>query len=274
MINLNSLARVLLLLCLPSASLAQGADETLAFARLLHAEGEYYRAITEYKRVLYLAPDESTMIRETAILGIGGALFSGSEYGRSAEWVHAHLTNLRAGEKRMEGFRLMCRGFLADNAGSRLLTVIHELGDSIPETRIYEGLAHANIGHWREAATVFQSLNENESLGPMACRFATFAQEGERAAWKSPRAACVLGIVPGLGYWYAGHRQTAVASLLVNALFVGATVVAFQSDQDLLGGFMSLFTVSWYAGNVYGSSLAARRYNDNLHDEIWGRFEY
>jgi hypothetical protein len=168
----------------------------------------------------------------------------------------------------------MYRAFLADGAGSRLLAVSQQLGDATPETRLYEGLAQARMGNWRKASTLFQSLVADERYGPTAAAFSDLAREGEHAKWKSPAVAATLGIVPGAGYWYAGHRQTAVASLLVNSVFIGATIQAFQTDQNVLGGFLSLFTVSWYAGNVYGSTRAARRYNEDLQEELWSRFEY
>jgi hypothetical protein len=240
----------------------------------LQAEGEYYRAITEYKRVLFIAPSESTATRESAILGVGGALFSGAEYTRSADWLYSHLADLPEDERRIEGIRLMYRALLAAGAGERLLVLSGELGEPTPETRLFKGLAHARIGHWQDATSTFRELSNDPRYGPVAFKFASLAGEAEQAGWKSPRVAAVLGIIPGAGYWYSGHRQTAVASFLVNSVFIGATVQAFRSDQNLLGAFLSLFSVSWYAGNVYGSALAARRYNENLQENLWNRFEY
>lgn len=274
MIRLADLKNLLLLLCLSAELSAQGIDATLGFAQSLHAEGEYYRAITEYKRVLYLVPPESLTIRETAILGVGGALFSGSEYAESAEWLRTHIADLREGDNRTNGMRLMYRAFLADGAGSRLLEVSQGLGDSTTETIFYQGLAYARIRRWHEAATVFRGLSQDEKYGPTASVFTMLAQEGEQASWKKPGVAAALGVFPGMGYWYAGHRQTAIASLLVNGLFAGATIQAFKNDQDILGGFLSVFTVSWYAGNIYGSASAARRYNEHLQEKLWLRFNF
>jgi hypothetical protein len=267
-------ACVLLSLCSPSLLSGQVVEETLAFARSLQTEGDYYRAITEYKRVLFLAPLESTAIRESAILGVGGALFSGAEYARSAEWLHAHLIDLRGEDERAQGIRLMWRAFLAEGAGDRLMAVSQELGDPSPEAKLYEGLAFARVGHWGEASVVFRELSGDSRFGSLAIGFASLAHDAEHASWKSPVVAATLGLMPGAGYWYARHRQTAVASLLVNSLFIGATIQAFRADQDILGGFLTLFSVSWYAGNVYGSALAARRYNENLQTDLWSRFEY
>jgi hypothetical protein len=249
-------------------------EEVLGFAQSLQIEGEYYRAITEYKRVLFLTPPESTATRGVAILGLGGALFAGMEYSLSAEWLHAHVEELPGGARRTDGLNLMYRGFLADGAGDRLLQVTHELGDSTPEVRLYQGLAHARMGNWRVARSVFQELGDDPRCGCTATAYCSIADEAARAHWKNPAVARGLALVPGLGYWYAGYKQTAWASLLVNAVFIGATIQAFRSDQEILGGFLGFFTLSWYAGNVYGSAVAARRHNVALQNGLWNRLEY
>lgn len=249
-------------------------DAVLGFAQSLQAEGEYYCAITEYKRVLYLAPPENRVLRDTAIMGIGGALFSGAEYALSAEWMRVHVGNLGATAIKSDGMRLMYRSLLADGDGLRLLEVSRELGDNSREAAFYQGLAHANAGNWSEAAVRFDDLRTDEQFGATAAEFAELSRDGEHTAWKSPRTAVALGVVPGLGYWYAGFRQTGIASLLVNGLFIGATVQAFRSDQSLLGGFLTLFSVSWYAGNVYGSGIAAKHKNESLQRELWERFQF
>jgi len=258
----------------PTISSACDAQHILGFAQALQEEGEYYRAITEYKRTLLLVSSDSTRIRETAILGIAGALFSGGEYGRSAEWLLAKQKDLDSEAARAQGLHLIYRGLLTHGDGARLLSVIHEVGDSTGQTSLYEGLALAQAGKWREARQCFEGLSGDDRYGPTAHAYSAVARQGEGAAWKSPRKATALGIIPGLGYFYAGHRQTALVSLIVNAVFAGATIQAFRTDQNVLGGFLSLFTVSWYVGNVYGSSHAARQYNQTLQDDLWRKFEY
>lgn len=273
-IRLGSVCCVLLVLFSPALSSACEALHSLRFAQTLQGEGEYYRAITEYKRALFLAPSDSIRIRETAVLGIAGALFSGGQPGRSSEWLLAKLRDIDSEAARVEALHLMYRSLLASRNASRLLSATREVRDSTAEASLYEGLALAQIGRWQEASRRFEYLTGDGRCGPTASAYLAIAREGERAGWKSPGKATALGIIPGLGYWYAGHRQTALASLLVNAVFTGATIQAFRTEQNVLGGFLSLFTVSWYAGNVYGSSHAARRYNDKLQEDLWRRFEY
>jgi len=273
-IRLASVFCAVLQLLSPSVSSGCDAQHILGFAQALQGEGEYYRAITEYKRALFLASSDSTRIRETAILGIAGALFSGGEYGRSAEWLFTRRNDLDSEAARAQGRHLMYRGLLTQGDGARLLSVIHQVGDSTGQSSLYEGLALAQTGRWRDAHRRFEDLNGDDRYGPTASAYSELARQGEGAAWKSPGKATALGIIPGLGYFYSGHRQTALASFLVNGVFAGATIQAFRKDQSILGGFLSLFAVSWYVGNVYGSSRAAHQYNQTLQERLWSRFEY
>jgi len=255
-------------------ALAQEVHQTLGFARSLQAEGDYYRAITEYKRLLYLAPPESTAVRDDAILGIAGALFSGAEFVESAEWLHGHLGEVVSQARRSDVIRLMCRAYLEGGAGDRVLAVAREIRDLEPEMKVFEGLGYARLGQWSEAASTFRAICADPRVGPMASKYSEVASAAQHAHWKNPKLAAFLGVVPGLGYCYAGHRQTAVASFLVNSVFAVATVEAFRNDQDILGGFVALFAASWYAGNVYGSAGAARRYNAYMQNKFWSKLQY
>jgi len=78
---------------------------------------------------------------------------------------------------------------------------------------------------------------------------------------KSPRLGGLLGLVPGLGYAYAGEYANALRSLLLNGLFIFAMVDTAQNDH--WGGFAALtfFEVTWYTGSIYGGIDSTHRYN-------------
>ena len=63
------------------------ADSQLGFAHSLHAEGDYYRAIGEYKRFLYLYPDSP--VADEARLGIGRAYVLGGQAEAAEEYLHS-----------------------------------------------------------------------------------------------------------------------------------------------------------------------------------------
>lgn len=266
----------LLFLLLPTTALGQNdpVESSLGFASFLIREGEYYRAITEFNRVLYLSGPDDHEPRSAAILGIGQALHSGRQYERAGEWLWQHLDELSVAGQLTSGVELMSRSFLDANAGSRLLRLTSEPIFPVQETSFYRPLGLANTGSWEDAYNGFLDVPSQSRHKSMAILNADLARSAMDASWKSPVLAGWLGIIPGLGYFYADHKQTAFASFIVNTVFWIATYQAFKADQNVLGGFLAVISVSWYSSNIYGSVRAAKRYNSQLQNDLWAPLQY
>jgi len=71
----------------------------------------------------------------------------------------------------------------------------------------------------------------------------------------------VLGLIPGLGYMYAGEYANGLRSLILNGLFMGAMVYSGVEDQWGAFAVISFFELTWYSGSIYGGIDAAQRYN-------------
>ncbi len=218
-------------------------------------------------------PTDSTL-RETAILGVGRALFAGGEYSRSGEWLLDRALRFSDEQRRAESRKLMVRAFLAGHRGDRVLQVLASAEGEASELAYYRAMAFANVGDWERARDGFLEIGSSSSYSAVAAQHAGIAEAAMNENWKSPTTATLLGIVPGAGYWYAGHKQSGVAALIVNGVFVFATIEAFKHDQNVLGGFLSLFSASWYASSIYGSFRAAHRYNDRLQAELWMQMRF
>lgn len=83
----------------------------------------------------------------------------------------------------------------------------------------------------------------------------------EREHDKIPVLGGVLGLVPGLGYVYAGEYANGLRSLILNGLFMGAMVYSGMEDQWGAFAVISFFEITWYSGSIYGGIDAAQRYN-------------
>ncbi len=83
---------------------------------------------------------------------------------------------------------------------------------------------------------------------------------------KQPRMGGLLGIVPGLGYAYAGEYANALRSLILNGLFIYAMVDT--ADREQWGAFtvITFFEITWYTGSIYGGFDAAHRFNRRTRD--------
>jgi len=59
---------------------------------------------------------------------------------------------------------------------------------------------------------------------------------------------------------------------LVNGLFIWGTVTAFEKNNESLGTILTIFSLGWYTGNIYGSVISAHRRNMKLKYDLISKF--
>jgi hypothetical protein len=233
--------------------------QTPEFADYLFQQEDYYRAITEYQRVLFHAEAEDLELRSYATVQIGEALFSGREFYRAAAWLEPRLRVVGVEPHRTTARRLLCRSLVAARDAESLRDVANEIGE--PERGFYGAFAFGMSRRWDQAVQAFSAIPAESPYYAAAQHDRLVALSASAAPWKNPTKAGVLAVVPGLGYLYAGHRKSALTSLLMNSGFALATIHAFDSGQSAFGAVLAMFSVSWYWGNIVGSAAAAHRAN-------------
>jgi hypothetical protein len=82
-----------------------------------------------------------------------------------------------------------------------------------------------------------------------------------------------MGLIPGLGYAYTEHWQSAVSALVINGLLTYATIRSIHNDQDRQGAYWGAITLAWYSGSIYGSVKSAERYNRVQDEYSWSRLD-
>ena len=87
---------------------------------------------------------------------------------------------------------------------------------------------------------------------------------------KSPTLGGWLGLVPGLGYVYAGEYANGARSLLLNGLFIFGQVNTARRDEWGAFAVISFFEITWYTGSIYGGVDASHRYNRRRLDACLG----
>lgn len=78
---------------------------------------------------------------------------------------------------------------------------------------------------------------------------------------RSPAVGGWLGLVPGLGYAYAGEYASGVRSLLLNGLFIFGMAQTASDEQWGAFGVICFFEITWYSGSIYGGIDASQRFN-------------
>jgi hypothetical protein len=78
---------------------------------------------------------------------------------------------------------------------------------------------------------------------------------------KNPKWGGLLGLVPGLGYAYAGEYANGLRSLILNGLFIWGMVETADDEQWAAFSLITFFEITWYSGSIYGGVDASHRHN-------------
>ena len=143
-----------------------------------------------------------------------------------------------------------------------------------PKIILLNGLIYANKFDWQNSMLSYKSLAVYDSYQQISNTNFQIAEKAIRVKNKSPVVAGILSIIPGLGYAYTGHKQTAITALLVNGLIAYATYTNFKNENYGMGILTGVFNLSFYVGNIYGSSKSAKRFNEEQKKSIINRLEF
>jgi putative component of membrane protein insertase Oxa1/YidC/SpoIIIJ protein YidD len=124
-----------------------------------------------------------------------------------------------------------------------------------------KSLAYVQKHEWKKAQESYATLSFYETFANAARQNQLLAEKGMQLKEKSPALAGVLSIVPGVGYAYTRHPQTAVSSFILNAALAFATYSGFHNDNIGLGVLTGIFSAAFYIANIEGSAKSAKRYN-------------
>ena len=241
----------------------------LKMADAFMEEGEYYRAITEYKKLLILFPDSEWA--DYALFRVGIAYYNGEEYEPSV------------------------RSFSA-------LRDKYPESSYVPKGYYFKGLGYWKLKRFKEARIAFDALSEDyprsehTPLALVAASLVALEEENialstERLEWlinrypehpgstkaneaiplirqyqklpeKSKTLAAILSaILPGSGYIYAGHLGDGITAFLINALWIAGVAGGIHGGYYAAAGIVAGVGLPFYFGNIYGSANAAKKWN-------------
>jgi len=236
------------------------------FADELFARRDWYRAATEYLRVLSLDPD-SPDAPETSFK----AALCSHRAGRHAE-AGAMLTELAS---RVSSTELMdrCRLYLAagryldgawEDARAACVMARQASPGSVHGDRLayLEGLSRVQLADWAAARAAFDAVPPSSALRPTAVELAALADRGARAVDHRPWAdGAASAVVPGLGQILCGYHWDGLSALALTGASIAIAAEGFHRHSGRLETVGLVLCGIWYPANVLGGANAARRAN-------------
>lgn len=242
-------------------------------------EGEYYRAVTEYKKLLILFPDSQDA--DYAWYKIGMAYYKGEEYQDCAE----SFSSLRAKYKQSEYldeaqfFEALCFWRAEQLEPARML--FDDLARSHPDSRYAPlslmgsslvALDEENIAASSSRLVQLIKRYPHEESAQKAGKAIALLHQYQEIPQKSEVLAAVLSaLVPGSGYMYAAHYGDGVTAFAINGLWIAGAVTGIRAEYYAVAGVLAGVGLPFYLGNIYGSANAAKKWNLKVKGELRDR---
>ena len=250
-------------------SIVLSGDVQMHLGDAFMAEGEYYRAITEYKKYLILFTDGRQ--RDAALFQTGRAYYLGMEYAPAVQAFAELRSSFPASPHAADAAYLagICNARLnrPDKAAVAFesAAVMTAAAEIAPKARLGRSFVEFDRGNLTGARDELQrflaDFPADQRSGKVQTALTLLPQDGELPR-KSPLAAGIFSaLVPGSGHVYAGHYGDGATAFLLDGLFITGTVVAVHHENYAVAGVVGVIGLPFYIGNIYGAANAASRWN-------------
>ena len=238
------------------------------YAENLFKEGDFYRAITEYKRFIFFFPQER--IAEKCYFMICKSYFKAKKWAESIDalkvftvkFPHSLMLNdalyfKGVAEKNLKNY---------DDAFSTFDDIIKTSFGEYRNKAIYQSaLVLVDMEEWKRAEETFLKIPEESILFSAARASSSELENIDSLPKKSPATAGALAaVVPGAGHLYTERPRDALVAFLLNGAFILAAVELFNDENYVAGGVVTFFEIGWYTGNIYSAVSSAHKYNKRV----------
>lgn len=263
------------MLALPLWSQTTGETKKVyEFAEYLFEEGDYARASSEYYRYGFLMKPElsDSILFKIAIC-----------YGMDKQWepsakVFKHLIrNYPSSE--WTGKAFYNAAFIQSTKGNLnrsyqlldsalLLDQYRQMRFEYMSLQAYNSLKERNYIH---------ALNvTNEIDSESSDRIRIVAEQGVNLKLKNPFLAGTLSaVIPGSGKWYTGRVQDGVYSFVLVGMSTWQAYSGFHDKgiESIKGWIYASLGTVFYLGNIHGSVVSAKLYNQKQHNTLIQKLE-
>ncbi len=234
-------------------------------------DGDYYRAITEYKRFLFFFPESPRA--EEALWKVSSSYFQGKKWDECLSAADDFLRKHPSSPWAAEAVLLKGRCWMEKREFSQARHYFLRAREmavgkgGAQEAQWQTAVSYLREERWKEAAAEFRKVDPSSKLYPRADYWAKGLEGMEEVPQKSPTAAGILAVLPGAGHLYCERYRDAGIAFVLNAAFIWGMVEAFKHENYAVGGILTFFELGWYSGNIYSAVSSAHKYNRDKKKE-------
>jgi tetratricopeptide (TPR) repeat protein len=249
-----------------AATIAIDPERQEHFADHLFQNGQYRRAGEVYQRLAFFFSDlpNGRALRYKA----GKAFLMAKDPAMALTFFQPLIAEAKLDTFGIEAFFLAAQCHLQMNAYSHAMVQLNNLvalsDDPSIDDRAYYRMAwiHIDRTDWASALRYLDRMTPAGIQRHNAGTIKTVLNEKSAdIPSKNPTTAGLLSIIPGGGQLYCHRYKDALIAFIINAATFWAAVEAFDSDQEALGGLLSVAGLGFFTGNIYGAVNDARKFN-------------
>ena len=241
-------------------------------------EGDYYRAITEYKRFLFFFPQN--LKAAEAQWKIARSYFHGRKWDEAISAGDHLIKKFPSTSYKAEALLLTGLCFKEKKEYSQARFFFGKAKEEATgattgdEAQWQIAATYLKEERWKEASSEYKKMNKSSKLYPKSEYFAQGLDRIQEVPQKSPATAGILAaFVPGSGHLYCERYRDAAIAFLLNGAFIWGMVEAFEQKNYVVGGILTFFELGWYSGNIYSAVASAHKYNRRKKQEYLDHFE-
>jgi TM2 domain-containing membrane protein YozV len=231
----------------------------LSFADHLFTEGDYFRAITEYKRYIFQSESAETILYAKKMI-----LSSYKKAGRFEEalvFVKTFSSKSYQNTERGKLYLLMGNRTDARSIFKEILT---------DTARILTGWSYIEDTDWENSQKEFQRIPNTSNLFYTSSLLSQYAKNAEgEIITKNPFVSGFLSaIIPGAGRVYTGRTGDGIFSFLTVAIPAIVSYLYLRDDRKRAASIAIGFASVFYLGDIYGSVVSAHDFN-RFHNRLY-----
>lgn len=245
-------------------------EEIFSFADYLYLKEDYYRAITEFERVIFFYPDHPHALK--AKLKIALAYQKGKKWDLALDYFRKITEDYHDRKAGIEASYHIGETYCLKEDYPHAIGKFSSFIERYPEddltkkAQVMLGWCYLKNKSYERAIEEFGKVEAESPFYDTAAGLARDAGDFPTLPHKSPALAGILSIIPGVGQIYTGRIQDGVITLVLNGFFIWGAYEAFDHGNNVAGGILLMFESGWYSGNIYGAISGAHKYNRNNMD--------
>jgi len=248
------------------------AEGQFSFAETLFAEGDYYRAISEYKRFAFFFPENRLV--EKCAYRIGESYYKAKRWREALQTFTSFI--MKYPESPMLPGAIYHKGVSEKqlkrytDALSTFQELIKSKSPEFTDKALYQSaIVLMEMEEWQQAREAFAVVPKGSPLSKSASIIASEIMHMDDLPKKSPAIAGTLAaVLPGAGHLYTERPRDALLAFLLNGAFILGAVELFHHENYVAGGIVTFFEIGWYTGNIYSAVSSAHKYNKRTREDF------